>query len=58
MSIPDDNFGEKVQLVDLRGINNGSDITRWNQQRQLTNNKENQVKFKKTIRNRCRHISS
>lgn len=35
MSIPDDQFGDKVQIMDLRTANNGSDITRWNQQRQL-----------------------
>jgi hypothetical protein len=47
-----------LQAVDLRTANNGSDITRWNQHRQHTQNKENQVKINKSHNNRCRHISS
>ena len=58
MSIPDENFGERLQVVDLRIANNGSDITRWNQHRQQTQNKENQIKIKKSHKNRCRHVSS
>lgn len=39
MSIPDEHFIDKLHNIDLRSLNNGSDITRWNQHRQMNGNK-------------------
>jgi hypothetical protein len=39
MSIPDESYADKLHNIDLRTANNGSDITRWNQHRQITANK-------------------
>ncbi len=37
MSIPDDHDNPKANLIDLRCNNNGSEITRWNQQQRFLN---------------------
>lgn len=59
MSIPDDHDTPKSNLIDLRSFNNGSEITRWNQQQRFFNaNRENKTKPKKMERNKYRHISS
>lgn len=59
MSIPDDHDTQKSNFSDLRCFNNGSDITRWNQQQRfLHGNRANKIKTKKIDLNKYRNISS
>jgi hypothetical protein len=58
MSIPDEQETVKSNVIDMRALNNGSDITRWNQHHLRHSNKENQAKRKGLRKDQERHISS